>query len=29
MKVFVTGICPETKQVVIGENEELFTTEVL
>jgi len=28
-RVFVTGICPETNEVVIGKNEDIFTTKVL
>lgn len=28
-RVFVTGIRPETNEVVVGENEEIFTTQVL
>ncbi len=28
-RVFVTGICPDTKDVIIGKNEELFTTRVI
>ena len=28
-RVFVTGICPETNEVIIGKNEDIFTTTVL
>ena len=28
-RVFVTGICPEKNEVVIGKNEDIFTTKVL